>query len=248
MVHRRNVSATDRRARSLQPEVRRRRGSTTATVIAATLGIRDISHLTAAQVVRSDACTCCWPSTMPCNRACSPCRAGTWWALTLPAPQCARGWPTAIPAGSTAAPMICWARARKATRSAAGLPRAVALYGSLPQQLEDPASFASQLGAPAQGARRAQLYAAQLDGRAEVKSPGLLVLVHELPDRGGLEVTAINFGNQAADEAVAIAGASAWRKGGRCSRAACAAARSRRGRQPAAASRALRREGLRIGA
>jgi hypothetical protein len=37
-----------------------------------------------------------------------------------------------------------------------------------------------------------------------VQSRGLFVLVHELPDNGGLEVTAINFGATPVNEAVTI--------------------------------------------
>jgi len=40
-----------------------------------------------------------------------------------------------------------------------------------------------------------------------VQAKGLLVLVHELPENSGLEITAINFGDRAVNEAVPIRGA-----------------------------------------
>jgi maltose alpha-D-glucosyltransferase/alpha-amylase len=53
------------------------------------------------------------------------------------------------------------------------------------------------------------LYAARLVDVPNVQARSLLVLVNELPDAAGTEVTAINFGNAAVDEAVAIRGAAA---------------------------------------
>ena len=43
----------------------------------------------------------------------------------------------------------------------------------------------------------------------EAQAPGLLVLVHELPDGFGTQVTALNFGGQVVAEDVAIAGGEA---------------------------------------
>ena len=41
-----------------------------------------------------------------------------------------------------------------------------------------------------------------------VRAPGLLVMVHELPDELGIQVTALNFGATPVDEPVSIAGVS----------------------------------------
>src|SRR5260370_4006172 len=95
----------------------------------------------------------------------------------------------------------------KAMGSAAGLPRAVALYGSLPQQLERSDSFASQLARLLKVRADLHLYAARLTDVPSVRAKGLLVLVHELPENSGLEVTAINFGDRAVDESLLIRGA-----------------------------------------
>src|SRR5262249_30252859 len=96
----------------------------------------------------------------------------------------------------------------KATRSSAGLPVAVALYGPLPKQLKRPDSFASQLARMLEVRADLRLYAGELADVPAVQAKGLFVLVHKLPDAGGLEVTAINFGNTPVDETVTVQGAS----------------------------------------
>ncbi len=69
-----------------------------------------------------------------------------------------------------------------ATQSNAGLPRARTLYGSIPEQLARPNSFLSQLRQILAVRERYQLYAARQIAVPAVTSPGLLVMVHELPD------------------------------------------------------------------
>jgi trehalose synthase len=92
----------------------------------------------------------------------------------------------------------------KATVSAAGLPKAVALYGPLPEQLSRPDSFASQLRAMLQVRQAYKLYAAYQLDVPDTQSPGLLVMVHELPEGLGTQVTAINFGAEPVDEVVRL--------------------------------------------
>ncbi len=93
-----------------------------------------------------------------------------------------------------------------AASSAAGLPKAVALYGPLPDQLNRPDSFASQLRAMLQVRQSYKLYAARQVGVPDCATPGLLVMVHELPDGLGMQVTAINFGAEPVEETVQLAG------------------------------------------
>ena len=83
----------------------------------------------------------------------------------------------------------------------------MALYGALPQQLQDPDSFASQLARLLKARAALRLYAARLSDVPDVQAKGLFVLVHQLPDNGGLEVSAINFGAQTVDESIVIHGA-----------------------------------------
>jgi trehalose synthase len=92
-----------------------------------------------------------------------------------------------------------------ATKSAAGLPKAVALYGPLPAQLSRPDSFASQLKAMLQVRQATKLYAAYQLDVPDTHSPGLLVMVHELPEGLGTQVTALNFGAEPVDEVVRLA-------------------------------------------
>jgi trehalose synthase len=91
-----------------------------------------------------------------------------------------------------------------ATESAAGLPKAVALYGPLPEQLSRPDSFASQLKAMLRVRQAYKLYAAYQLDVPDTASPGLLVMVHELPEGLGTQVTAINFGAEPIDEVVRL--------------------------------------------
>ena len=183
--------------------------STSATVVAAALGIRDIAALKPAQVDqirRLHLLLAFYNAMQPGVFALSG------WdlvgALTLPADavraRLADGDTRWINRG--AYDLI--GSNPKARASAAGLPRAVALYGSLPAQLGQRDSFASQLARLLKARAALRLYAARLIDVPAVHAPGLLVLVHALPDNAGLEVTAINFGAQALDEAVAVKGAS----------------------------------------
>jgi trehalose synthase len=183
--------------------------STTATVAAAALGIRDISALKPAQVDqirRLHLLLAFYNAMQPGVFALSG------WdlvgALTLPAAavhdRLADGDTRWINRG--AYDLI--GSNPQARASAAGLPRAVALYGALPAQLAKRDSFASQLARLLKARADLHLYAARLIDVPAVHAPSLLVLVHELPDNTGLEVTAINFGAQAVDETVAVKGAS----------------------------------------
>jgi trehalose synthase len=92
-----------------------------------------------------------------------------------------------------------------ATSSDAGLPKATALYGPLPAQLEQPDSFVNQLKALLKVRQALRIYAARQIDVPDVQSPGLLVMVHELPDGIGTQITALNFGVTAVDEVVRLA-------------------------------------------
>jgi trehalose synthase len=182
--------------------------STTATIITATLGIKDISKLTASDVENIKhlhLLLAFYNAFQPGVFALSG------WdlvgALTLPAAavqdRLADGDTRWINRGAYD---LIGANS-KATRSAAGLPLAVALYGPLPKQLKTRDSFASQLARMLKVRADMQLYAAQLMDIPAVQANGLLVLVHKLPVSADLEVTAINFGSAPVDESVVIRGA-----------------------------------------
>ncbi|BAH52726.1 maltose alpha-D-glucosyltransferase [Rhodococcus opacus] len=79
-----------------------------------------------------------------------------------------------------------------AARSESGIPRGRSLYGSLPVQLQDPNSFARRLARIIDVRNRFGIATAvQLDVPT-VSHKGLLVMVHELAD-ASLEVTVLNF-------------------------------------------------------
>jgi trehalose synthase len=181
--------------------------STTATVITSALGIRDIARLSktdVAKIKRLHLLLAFYNAFQPGVFALSG------WdlvgALTLPQAavreRLADGDTRWINRG--AYDLI--GSNPRAARSSAGLPRTKAIYGSLPQQLESPDSFASQLARMLKARAEMRLYAARLIDIPNVRSRGLFVLIHELPENGGLEVTAINFGATAVNEAIAIPG------------------------------------------
>jgi trehalose synthase len=181
--------------------------STTATLITATLGIKDISRLTTAEVEkikRLHLLLAFYNAYQPGVFALSG------WdlvgALTLPAAvvkdRLADGDTRWINRGA----YDLLGSNPKALQSAAGLPVTVALYGPLPRQLKHPDSFASQLARMLKVRADLRLYAGRLLDVPAVQSKGLLVLVHELPESSDLEVTAINFGSTAVNETVGLAG------------------------------------------
>ncbi len=184
--------------------------STTATVAAAALGIKDISTLTDAQVEKIERLhllLAFYNAFQPGVFALSG------WdlvgALTLPADlvreRLADGDTRWINRGA----YDLLGTNPKATHSAAGLPRTVALYGPLSRQLKRRDSFASQLARMLKARADLRLYAARLVDIPAVQAKGLLVLVHELPDNAGLEITAINFASDPVEENVSIRGVAA---------------------------------------
>ncbi|WP_172121827.1 MULTISPECIES: maltose alpha-D-glucosyltransferase [unclassified Devosia] len=91
-----------------------------------------------------------------------------------------------------------------AEHSSAGLPRARMLYGPLNQQLEDPKSFANELKHLLAVRQAHGLFAAKQIAIPDVQNNSLLVMVHELPDQRGLQVTALNFGPDRVEETITL--------------------------------------------
>lgn len=94
-----------------------------------------------------------------------------------------------------------------AAKSSSGLPRAHALYGSLPEQQKSPTSFASQLKHLLDVRAAYRINEAEQLEAPTVKAPGLVVMVHRLPGDKGIEITALNFGRTPIKEGVRIAAA-----------------------------------------
>jgi trehalose synthase len=76
-----------------------------------------------------------------------------------------------------------------------GLPQARALYGTLPQQLQDPQSFASQIGRMIRARKTYRIAEATVVDVPNVSDSAVCALVMTLPaELGGVAVTAVNYG------------------------------------------------------
>ncbi len=90
--------------------------------------------------------------------------------------------------------------------SAGGMPRPKTLYGSLTQQLQQPDSFATQLKKILAVRRAYDIAASRQILIPDVQHPGLLVLVHELPAGKGTQITALNFSAESLVETLHLPG------------------------------------------
>lgn len=80
-----------------------------------------------------------------------------------------------------------------ATTSAFGLPRATALYGSLPDQQRSPGSFLSQLGRMLAARKKHRIAESEMIAVPAVKDHAICVLVMKLPDPGAFAITVLNY-------------------------------------------------------
>ena len=83
----------------------------------------------------------------------------------------------------------------RATRSSAGMPRGRSLYGSIPEQLADEASFLRQLQAILKVRSHYGIATSRQVDIPEVSHRGMLVLVHQLEDPLQ-QLTVLNFANE----------------------------------------------------
>ena len=91
-----------------------------------------------------------------------------------------------------------------ATTSSENLPKARTLYGSLAQQLEQPDSFLMQLKRLLAVRQAYGIAMGRQIAVPPVKAKGLLIMLHELPDARGTQITALNFGAEAVEEVISI--------------------------------------------
>ncbi|HWT30224.1 MAG TPA: maltose alpha-D-glucosyltransferase, partial [Propylenella sp.] len=96
--------------------------------------------------------------------------------------------------------------APEATASKAGLPRARSLYGPIQEQLKNPDSFCGQLKRLLAVRQAYGIHASRQTAVPDVKSPALLLMIHDLPDGRGTQITALNFGPEPIEETVTLAG------------------------------------------
>lgn len=90
-----------------------------------------------------------------------------------------------------------------AEKSIGGLPKAKALYGSLPKQLEDENSFASILKKMIEKRQKYGIHLGDLIDTDQLKSSGAFIMAHRLPD-GRKQFTALNFSGTPIDEDVLL--------------------------------------------
>jgi trehalose synthase len=95
------------------------------------------------------------------------------------------------------------------TRAESGLPKARMLYGSLAEQLECKDSFAIQLKQLLAVRHAYGIAGSRQTAVPDVKEHGLLVMIHELPDGRGSQITALNFSGKPLREVVTIPSLSA---------------------------------------
>ena len=89
-----------------------------------------------------------------------------------------------------------------ATVSSSGMPKAVAIYGTLPEQLRDPDSFASEIKRMLQVRRESGLALSKLVSVPETDNHGVLVMFFQHPEDHRGIITALNFGREPVREAV----------------------------------------------
>ena len=97
----------------------------------------------------------------------------------------------------------------KAEFSAGNMPRPKTLYGNLVDQLQRPDSFASQLKKILAVRRAYDIAASKQILIPDVEHPGLLLMVHELPAGKGTQITALNFSNEPIVETLHLPGIAA---------------------------------------
>jgi trehalose synthase len=169
--------------------------STTATVIAAALGITDLDEIDDIDLIRrAHLLLAMFNALQPGVFALSG------WdlcgMLTLPTEEVAE----LVEGGDTrwihrAAHDLMGVNAR-ATRSSAGMPRGRSLYGSIPEQLADETSFLRQLQAILKVRSHYGIATSRQLDIPEVSHRGMLVLVHQLEDPRQQQLTVLNFANE----------------------------------------------------
>jgi trehalose synthase len=82
------------------------------------------------------------------------------------------------------------------TKSMAGMPRGRSLYGSIPEQLGDDTSFARQLRAILRVRAHYGIATSQQIDIPDVSHRGMLVMVHQLDDPNLFQLTVLNFANE----------------------------------------------------
>ena len=92
----------------------------------------------------------------------------------------------------------------RAARSAGGLPRAKAIYGSIPEQLQNPDSFVSHLQRILRVRKGYGIAVSTLASVPETQSQGAVVMLLKIPDESGWVLAAVNFARESAQERIRL--------------------------------------------
>ncbi|TPG32676.1 maltose alpha-D-glucosyltransferase [Mycolicibacterium hodleri] len=169
--------------------------STTATVVAASLGITDLDEITDIDPIRrAHLLLAMFNALQPGVFALSG------WdmcgMLTLPPNEVAE----LLRGGDTRwihrAGHDLMGVNERATRSMAGMPRGRSLYGSIPEQMADETSFLRQLQAILRVRSHYGVATSRQVDIPEVSQKGMLVLVHQLEDPSQHQLTILNFAHE----------------------------------------------------
>ncbi len=170
---------------------------TTATVIAATLGITDLSTIDetdTARIMRVHLLLAMFNALQPGVFALSG------WdlcgMLTLPPDDVSELLEQGDTRWISRAAHDLMGVNPAATRSSAGMPRGTSLYGPIPAQLEEETSFLRQLQAILAVRKRYGVAVAQQIDIPAVSHRGMLVLVHQLAEAEQLHLTVLNFADE----------------------------------------------------
>nr|WP_255622736.1 maltose alpha-D-glucosyltransferase [Tessaracoccus sp. OS52] len=176
--------------------------STTASIVAASLGITDLDEITdgdARRIASAHLLLCMYNAWQPGVFALSG------WDLVgaLPLPRSEVR--SLIASGDTRwihrGAYDLLGASPDAKKSSSGMPRARALYGPVPEQLKRESSFASRLAGILKVRKRNGLASGALVDVPEVGNKSLLVLVNEL-EIGATQITALNFSAEKLDARV----------------------------------------------
>lgn len=169
---------------------------TTASVITATLGFTDLTALTPADI---DRITSAHLLLAMYNALQPGVFALSGWDLCGTLPLDATQVRSLIAGGDTrwiergAHDLMGWNP--EATTSSSGMPKALSLYGSLPDQLADPNSFASRLSRILAVREQHGIATGQLLDVPDVPAPSVLVMINRLAV-GAIQVTLLNFSEE----------------------------------------------------
>ena len=91
-----------------------------------------------------------------------------------------------------------------AVKSASGLPKTQVLYGNITAQLNDPGSFASGIKKMLALRRQYGLATAEQIAVPATTNDSVLIMIHQLPNKQGTEITALNFARNPVQETIKL--------------------------------------------